>query len=321
MGRMVKGDIIHMSHLPRLLKDVGFDVVDVETNFKGYQLLSHNPFIDNITAIEPERLFKGRTWLLEKHWTLQREKYDHFINLYGSLEYGMLAMEGTPEYYMHQEVRNNRYAGKNYYDETTTLAGYPFLVGKYKGEVFYKDEEHTIVKDWLKQFDGKFIVLVNLSGTGPHKRLVQAKEIVEEILAKYDDAQVILTGSKDCKIWEFESDRVVSICGKFPFRQALLIANYVDLVIGCESGLMVGAAMWQTPTLMLMTAADIVSHNKYNQRDLSIQSPARCSPCYKGPYQYQGCPHKNGNPLCVYFDIEKIMEKVDFAYDRSFASA
>jgi ADP-heptose:LPS heptosyltransferase len=47
------GDIVHCSHLPRLLKDVGFDVVDFETNHKGTQLLLDNPFIDNLFFFEP----------------------------------------------------------------------------------------------------------------------------------------------------------------------------------------------------------------------------------------------------------------------------
>ena len=42
------GDAIHFSFLPRLLKGQGFDVVDLETNFKGFQLLESNPFIDKI---------------------------------------------------------------------------------------------------------------------------------------------------------------------------------------------------------------------------------------------------------------------------------
>ena len=64
-----------------------------------------------------------------------------------------------------------------------------------------------------------------------------------------------------------------------------------------------------------MTAASLDNHTKYAKNDYSLQSPAYCSPCCKGPYQYIGCPSKDGYPLCVYFDIEKIMEKVDEIHD------
>lgn len=315
------GDIIHMSHLPRLLKDQGFDIVDVETNQKGYQLLYGNPFIDTLTGINPEVIFKEREWLLTKHWQLISQGYDKFINLYGSLEYGLLSMENDPSYYMSSNVRRERYSGINYYDQTTVDAGYKELIGKYRGEVFFSDAEHTIVKDWLKKFDGEFTVLVNLSGTGPHKRFVQAAEFIHRILDTYSNVRVITTGSAGCVKWDLKHPRVTSIVGKFPFRQALLISKYVNLVIGCESGLLCGAAMFETPTIMLMTAADIDSHNRYNRNDLSLQSECYCSPCHKGPYKYYGCPHKDGNPLCVYFDLNKIMEQFDRAYSARTVTA
>ena len=73
--------------------------------------------------------------------------------------------------------------------------------------------------------------------------------------------------------------------------------------------------MWNTPTIQLMTAASLINHPKYAKNDYSLQSPAYCSPCCKGPYQYIGCPSKDGYPLCVYFDVDKIMEQVDKIHD------
>lgn len=303
------GDIIHMSFLPRLLKDQGFDRVDLETNFKGFQLLEGNPFINKINAINPEVAFHSAPYMIEKHWQVISEGYDKVINLYGSIENSCLAMEDDVVYYMSDNIRKKR--DKNYYDQTCKWAGYPDLIGKYHGEIFYSDEEKEIVKKWMRQFKDKFTVMINLSGTGPHKRFVQVKEVIKNILDVYPKAHIITTGSKECEKWDVKDNRVTSIVGRFPFRQALLITKYVDCVIGCESGLMCGASMWHTPTIQLMTAASIDSHCKYNPNDYSLQSPAYCSPCFKGPYEYRGCPNKDGNPLCVYFDINKIIGKVD----------
>lgn len=313
------GDIIHMSHLPHLLKDSGFDVVDVETNWKGFQLLQNNPYINKLTMFEvpvgtPESL-------MEKHWQASSEGYDKYINLYKSLEYGVLAMEDTNEYYMSSAVRRNRYGSINYYDVATVESGYPELCGKYNGEVYYSDEEHEIVNNWMKKFENKFVVMVNLSGTSAHKEFVQHKEVEEYILNKYPEAHIILTGGKEHSKESYTSERVTSIVGKFPFRQALLIAKHVNLLISCESGIAVGSSMWGTPTIQLMTAASLVSHCKYSANDYSIQSPAPCSPCFKGPYKYIGCPSKNGKPLCVYFDVNKITEKVDAAYRETYKRA
>lgn len=312
------GDIIHISHLPHLLKDQGFDVVDVETNWKGFQILQSNPFIDKLKMIEIQ---PGTSeYVLSKHWDASSEGYDKFINLYKTLEYGVLAMENTNEYYMSSAVRQARYSDLNYYDVGTIEAGYPELCGKYNGEIYYTEEEHTIVKNWinLDKFKDKFIVMLNLSGTSAHKEFVQYKEVADYILEKYSPAHIILTGGKEWSKSSYTNENVTSIVGKFPFRQALLIAKYVNLMITCESGIGVGSAMWGTPTIQMMTAANIVAHAKYAKNDYSIQSPARCSPCHKGPYMYTGCPTKDGKPLCVFFNLSQITEKIDAAYRETY---
>jgi ADP-heptose:LPS heptosyltransferase len=252
------------------------------------------------------------SWLTERHWQVIGEGYDKVINLYGSIEFGLLCMENQNEYYMSQELRASRYAGRNFYDETTIFAGYPDLVGKYHGEMFFTPTEEDVVSNWLKlpKFEGKHLVMVNISGTGPHKRFVQAKEYIHRLIEADDNVHVITTGCAECK----DKDVVIpgkttSLVGRFPFRQAALVSKYMDCVVGCESGMMCVATMWHTPVVQLMTATDIIAHNKYNPNDYSLQSPARCSPCYKGPYQYRGCPSVDGNPLCVYFDVDKIVDR------------
>ncbi len=114
------GDIIHCSHLPRLLKENGYDYVAFETNTKGTQLLSDNPFIDNLIIFEPSEnieIYSDHA-MLERHWSELSREYDRFINLFRSLEYGVVAMEDMPEYYMHQKARD--WMGEiSFYDQTT----------------------------------------------------------------------------------------------------------------------------------------------------------------------------------------------------------
>ena len=315
------GDIIHMSHLPRLLRENGFAEVHVETNYKGYQLLCHNPFITKIEGIAPEILFKDRPQMVAKHWLVKGEGYDKVINLVNSLESGLLAMEYENVYYMSSAVRRARYENINYYDQTTFVAGFPDLAGKYHGEVFYTPREHELVEKWMAEYAGRFSILINLSGTGPHKRFVQAQEFAELCLSTFEDAHIITTGSPECPELDLPAARCTHIGKRKPFREALLIAKHCSAVVGCESGLLVGAAMWKVPTVMLMTAASIESHCKYNPNDFSLQSPAACSPCHKGPYEYRGCPHRAGNPLCVYFDINKVLNQVGAIYDQRTANA
>lgn len=310
------GDIIHCSHLPRLLKEQGFDIVDFETNHKGTQILCDNPFIDNLLYFEPANHTEIMQTpnLLSKHWDVISEGYDKFVNLYHSLEHAIIAMESDPEYYMHESAREE-YRNINFYDQTTKWAGYPELVGKYRGEVWYTDKEYDLVEKDMAKYKNKFVVMLNLSGTTIHKRFVIAPQVIDYIVNKYKDAYIILTGDETCKEIKIEGKNIRSIAGKKPFRQALLMARYVDLLISMESGIAVGANAWGTPTIQLMTSSSLVNHPNYCKGDFSIQSPARCSPCTKGPYRFIGCPHKDGYPLCVYFDVDEVTKKVDEVYE------
>lgn len=315
------GDIIHMSHLPRLLKDNGCTYLGVSTNYKGYQILKHNPFIDTFHFFEP-----GGREITEAYWDgrlrVITQDYDRLIDLTGSLEMGVLCLENQNDYYQHIDVRKKK-GEHNYYDVSTKIAGYPELCGKYRGEIFNTKEEIEIVENDLLRdgrFRDNFKVMINISGSGPHKYFVQAKEVAQKILDKYEDAVIFTTGDpsfKDADLSEI-GERVHSLVGKKPFRQVALMAKYMDCVIGCESGMMCVASMWDVPTIQLLTATSKYCHCKYSKHDYSIQSPAKCSPCYRGPYKYYGCPKINDSPACVYFDVETIMSKVGDIYEQEY---
>lgn len=320
------GDMIHLSFLPHLLKNKGFDKVDVETGIKGFRILVNNPFIDNLgiyvselTGDTKSRQTADNPLMLKKHLEILAMHYTKFFFLGGTIESDILKMENQNDYYEPDWIRRDKYAHINYYDQTCIRTGYPDEVGKWQGEVYFTDEEHNAVEEYISKYKNKFIVLINVAGTSGHKQFVQAKEVAKKILDKYKDALIITTGGKeyeDKNLKDLSDKRVRTIIGHQSFRQALLLSKYVNCVIGMESGLMVGANMWGTPTIQLMTAASLENHTKYAKNDYSLQSPAYCSPCCKGPYQYIGCPMKEGYPLCIYFDTDKILKQVEKIYDR-----
>jgi len=309
------GDIVHCSHLPRLLKDQGYDYVAFETNWKGSQLLCTNPFIDKLLYFEPSkhRAVFGSEVMLDKHWGEISREYDLFINLYKSIENTVVAMEDMAEYFMHQKARD--WMGKiSFYDQTTKWAGFPELMGKYRGEVWYTPEETKIVEKYMSKFEGKFTVMINLTGTTIHKVLLDPQDYIDYILNKYSNSHIITTGDPSCKDIVELNDRVSTIAGKFPFRQAAYVARYVDCLLTMESGLGVIGNMWETPTIQIMTSSSIINHPNFAKGDFSFQSQARCSPCSKGPYKFLGCPHSNGYPACVHIDKDKVKEQIDATY-------
>ena len=310
------GDTIHCTHLPRLLKDNGYDIVGVSTGKRGAQIFKSNPFIDRLHYAELSPFVKrlGIQYYNTRLAEIGRG-YDTVINLNQIIEVGVLPGQFQREYYLDQATRE-KLGGQNYYDIATIAAGYPHLVGKYKGELFFSRDEEEIVSRQLAKHTG-FRVLINLSGSSPHKVFVQAKEVITNILAKYPDAIVFTTGDDLSRDMDLTGDRIVNLAEKKPFRQVLLMCKYMNLVIGCESGMVCGSSALGIPTIQLLTAASKNNHVKYAENDYSLQSPARCSPCHKNPYDYYGCPKKDNYPLCVYFEVDKIMTQVESVYGLS----
>lgn len=310
------GDIIHCSFLPHMLKMRGYDVVDFETNWKGLQLLTNNPFIDNLIFFEPTndmQLFSNPTYR-SRHWYSISQEYDLFINLYCSLEHGCIAMESDPEYYMHPDARKWM-REISFYDQTAEWAGFKEECGKWTGELYFTDKEHEIIEKWYKKFDNKYVIFLNLSGTTIHKRFVLVNEVAKWCQDNIPNVHIITTGDKSCESIDLKGENVTSIVGKFPFRQAALLTKYVDLMISMESGLAVASHVWNTPTIQLLTSSSIVNHCEVAENNYSLESPAKCSPCSKGPYKFIGCPHKDGFPICVYFSQEDIIDQIKKAYD------
>jgi ADP-heptose:LPS heptosyltransferase len=312
------GDIVHTTHLPRLLKDNGFDYVGYSTGWKGRQVLEGNPLIDKLHYME----FGGKD--ITKHFYDTRikligEEYDKVIELTHSIELAVLAFENQNKYYLDQEEREKG-AWQNYYDVTTIQAGYPELCGKYKGELFFKEAETKMVEyDLLRpgRFKDKFKVMFNLAGSCPHKILVIAKDLGKMVLDKYPEAHIFTTGDGRAKEIDLAYDpRVHSVVAKKPFRQVLHMAKYMDCVVGHESGIMCGASCIDVPSIHLMTAAAIVNHCKYAKNDYSLQSPAKCSPCFKGPYDYYGCPKRDNLPICINFNVKTVFKQIEKIYKK-----
>jgi len=324
------GDHIHASHLPRLLKTkAGFDHVTFEYNLKGEAIYRHNPYIDQhllfniqhpLIALRPTEFMNQRYKAM-----LEQGNYDLFINLRDSIERGYIAMEDQPEYYRDSGYRRNKYGQQNYYDQTVEFAGFPEWKGE-TGDLYFTQEEEAVVQMvYGTAYAGKFVVIANLSGTSKHKLFMNAEYILKKFLERHKDAVVILTGDEDCRQHlAFTGERVVNRCGNFdgetgyPFRQAMLMAKYADMVIGAESGLMCASTLLGTPTVQLMTAASIKNHGGDFANDYSLQSPIACSPCHKGPYDYIGCPNFEhlglAYPKCVMFQPDAVLERMEQVY-------
>ncbi len=324
------GDCIHASHLPRLLKEkCGFDYVAFEYNPKGHYVFGNNPFIDEHIQFNAhqEPILRFPYSYMERRWQAIAEEgnFDRVINLQNSIETGYLAMEDQTEYYMSTKYRRKKYGKHNYYDQTTLWAGLSEHVGTV-GELFFDEDEEALVQGIYKtHYEGKFVIIANLSGSSKQKMLYNAELIIKTFLERHPDAVCITMGDEACKSVEFKGDRIINRSGVFgpnqyyPYRQSMLMTKYANCVIGCESGLMVASTLLGAPTIQLMTTCAIKNHGGDFPNDYSLQSPAICSPCHKGPYDFIGCPKFDHlgmkYPVCIKFDSNVILNQMEKVYD------
>ena len=325
------GDHIHSTHVPRLLKEqLGYDYVAFEYNYKGIPIYDNNPFIDEHIFFEPSaKPVCDYPWsFIEKRWAqiMADGGFSKHINLYRSIENNYLAMEDMAEYYMSDKYRRDRYGKLNFYDAVTEFIGHPEFCGM-KGELYFTETEESFInKMWADyELNDKFVIVCNLSGTSRHKLFYKAEAIIKQFLSRHSDAVCITMGDDMARQYaDFRGERIINRAGNFaedkhyPFRQSMLITKYAQLVIGCESGIMVAATLLGAPTVQLMTAASIKNHGGDFANDYSLQSPCKCSPCHKGPYQYVGCPKININgqmyPICIKFDSDTIISRMEEVY-------
>lgn len=305
------GDILHASHLPKLIKEhYEVDVIDFETNYQGYQILQSNPHIDNLIYVPADKLTDNR---LRKNWDYCEETYDLSFNLIYTIELAVCCNENDSRYYRNTEYRRENFGKTSYYDVMTKACGLPDKYLGTRGGLFYCESDHQLAKNEVfktkEKYGASHIILINLSGTSLHKKFVQAESIARKILDKYPKALIFLTGDDACKPQLFEHERVKSWIGR-NFRSVALMTKYMDLTISVETGLPLVAHSWDAPCLQLLTAASPENHLNGAKNVYYLQSPVSCSPCHKNPHEYWGCPTRENMPACVWFDEDRIIEKV-----------
>jgi ADP-heptose:LPS heptosyltransferase len=309
------GDVLHASHLPKLIKEhYGVTHLTFETNYHGMHILTGNPYIDDLQFVDVNKMTHNR---MSKNLEWAQYQYDMVFNFANTIELAYCTNENDWRYYTADSWRRDN-LGKNYYDVMTDAAGLPESYYGTRGQLYYTLEEHRLAQEWADEKHRSYdkVILVNLSGSTLHKKFIQAESVCRKILERYEKALIILTGDEYCKDQVFKHERVISYVGsqKNGFRSVALKSKYVDLNISLESGLILVAHSWDAPSLQLLTAASYENHIKYAKNAYWLQASVACSPCHRNPREYFGCPVRDQHPACIWFDEDKIMQKVEEAF-------
>lgn len=329
------GDHIHMSNAIRALDEAGYHIT-FEYNFKGAQIHTYNPRIDTHAYFEPWTKKNQEPDNVAAHNKLHErlvDEVDLYVNFGSSIEDALIAAESSVDYFWPLWMRRDKNSEICYYDQSMRWAGLtdPKYMG-WSGEIYFPADEQEIAREQLAPHENKFIILWAFRGTMQQKAMYPlAQEICDRWLEKYPNSVIITTGDDFCKTWEWDTPygetispagglgdgkaSLIHKSGRMPFRQALCLSQYVDLVVTPETGLGIGAGAFGTPKIMLLTAASLKNIVGNDKNDYSLQSDAWCSPCTRAIYNTNNCEMKGGHPICVHFDKDLVFDQMETVFN------
>ena len=297
----------------------------IELNRKGYEIFHDDPRFAGIKLFEFEHLPQED---MEKRvfarWKEAEEelKPDKVINLWRSLETECIAERYMPEFSLTTEERQKLFGKKGFYQAVFDKCEIPMPEKFREDRLSFTDSQIVWAGKWREEHQNDFVVMMNIAGSCSHKVYPEMPKLVFDILERYPNAYIYLTGDASVAHAQWNHPRIRKTCGDTPIKQIVLMTKYADYVFGGETGVLVAAGMWGTPKAMLCTASGKEQACGNDENDYSLQSQVACSPCHKAVYTIADCENmvKDGEdtyPKCITaFPYDKITDQIQAVYDK-----
>jgi ADP-heptose:LPS heptosyltransferase len=163
----------------------------------------------------------------------------------------------------------------------SAAGGYPNVKGA-KTEIFLDEAEESLGQMLRKQLKDRFFILWAMSGSGLHKAYPWSPFVAGELNRHFDDIQIITVGDSMCKMIEWNMANTMRQAGNWTIRQSLIGTKYADLVIGPETGILNGAACFDTPKIVFLSHSTEENLTKYWKNCTPIYSKdCKCYPCHR----------------------------------------
>lgn len=289
------GDAIFVTPLLKKLKEDGYHVTVYVSKWTD-MVLKNNPNIDKAIVQLNDMTFKE---LKEKLETMKPD-YDKFIDLSGSIEASLLLEEGTPEFNLPKDVVDKT-CNVNYQDRTMEIGGYPEVKGC-KGELFFSQFEVSEARKFRQKYEDYFLILWALSGSSFHKAYPYTEHIEKALLRKYQNIMFLNVGDTFCEILDIPHEsRIKNYSGKWSIRKTMLMTKYVNLVIGCETGVLNAASCYDTNKVIMLSHSSEENLTKYWTNTTVLTANVPCQPCHKLVKTLEACPHNEFlmSPICM----------------------
>jgi len=271
-GYMAIGDALYTSALPRLMKEDGYEQVDVAVWQSNQHVFWNNPYVDNIRVF-PNDLTETE---FEYYYNKWNEEYDVIVDLRWTIESKYLFRTDAPLPPIEERKKKNK--GKNYYRVTMEVAGYK--VDKGKPELYLSDEEEKLLNEFKKE-NPKFVIW-QLYGSSNAKQLVRAPIWITEIMKQVPDCKHYLVGNAHFSTKRlFGSDNVKCVAGIWGLRTSMLMCKYANLVVGPESAITNASGAFDTPKFIMYSGVLPENLGGDFENHYGFCPKCECYPCYK----------------------------------------
>jgi len=292
------GDQIQASSIIPALKKQGY-YITYNTTPKGYEILKHNPHIDEF-FIQEENFVPNVQ--LGPYWqTLAYEKrWDKIINLCESIEAGLLTLPGRLQFDYPLESRQKMFGNVNYLERQHDIAGVPY---EFDAKFYATKEEQEWAKKQVKDIDGP-VVAWAINGSAHHK-VYPWVQVVSSWLITHTTAHVFLLGDEiagkelELGIMEtlkkdgIDTSRIHPMCGKWKMRESLSFVQQVDCVVGPETGMLNAVGMEENVAKVIYlshsSAENLTKHWKNTVTLEADVAKAPCWPCHRMHYSWDSC--------------------------------
>lgn len=287
------GDNLQASSVCAGLKESGFHVT-YYTSPPGDEVIRHDPNIDEFFLQDKDQV---PNHLLGEFWDYHRKKYDKWVNLSESVEVSLLTIPGKTPHTWSPAARH-RLMNLNYVEMSHLIAGVP-----HKPQVrFYPlPSEREWAKKERAKLGGEPLILWAMTGSSIHKTWGGLDATIASILIEFPKAKVIMVGGSDAQIleqgWENES-RVLRRCGAYKIRETMSLLEFVDVMIGPETGVMNAGSQLPCPKVVFLSHSTHENLTRDWTNVFSITSAKTSCPgrgdneapaCHQMHYSWQFC--------------------------------
>ncbi len=245
-----------------------------------------NPYIDKFTHHDT----KIPRFSLDEYWKEMSKPFDKVVNLSGSVEGSCLATQGHKEFNWSKEEIAKKF-DKNYYENQIKRAEYEPIL-PIKGELYFSKFEERLARQYLNKFNGKFKVMWVLSGSGMHKAYPWWEYVALGWAKTHPDTVFFATGDIFCNIMVEKHPQIINKCENQNMRTVLALVQYMDLVVGPETGLLNAAACYDhVPKIVMLSHSSEENLTKHWTNCVPLYAvDCECYPCHKLIYDHEkGC--------------------------------